>query len=400
MTTIVVGAGILGLSVAVHLLRQGNDRVVVVDAANPADATTGAGAGFVGLWAAGYADFFTATDLALEQYGIDFYRQLAEGADIGCRTNGNLYLATDDDGWRRWIAPIPDHPFAPPETRTLDAADVTRVTDGAVATGAVVGGVLHPGGIQISAGRATRAMAAQARALGAELRPHTRVTGLLTSDGAVTGIRTEHGDLPADQVVLASGAWTNDLLAEVGYRVPLLRIVASRVVSPRSGVSARLPTIMVPDHFGLWVREHRGGLTYGNGDGYAPLSDLSGRAQPTGRRPVFPELIDRLGTKLVPRLRKLLPDADISAGYWLQGIPCMTPDRRFLAGPVPGAPGLSVLAGDNEAGVTHGPGLGRVVAGLLTGTEWVDPGSYRLERFDPAEFPTEQAIQAAMPARR
>ncbi|MYS86914.1 NAD(P)/FAD-dependent oxidoreductase [Embleya scabrispora] len=399
---VVVGAGVLGLSVACHLLDRNAGRVVVVDADTPAAGTSGAGAGFVGLWAAGYADFFTDGELTLEQYGIDYYRDLAEhGASIDHRVNGNLYAATTEDGWRRWVEPVVGHASAPPGTRGLSPRETAEATGGVLSAESVVGAALHPGGIQISAGRATRALADRLVAGGGVLRTHTRVTGLLTSDRAVTGVRTAAGDITAKSVVLACGAWTNALVPALGYRAPLMRVVATRVISPPSGVGADMPTVMVPDLYGLWLREHRGGLTYGNGDGYAPLFELDG-ALGEGGRPHAGQLVERLAELLSPRLRKLVPAHDTSVGWWLQGVPCMTPDRRFLAGPVPGVRGVHVVTGDNEAGVTHGPGLGRMMADLILdgGSTWIDPADYRLDRFAPGTFPTERSVLAAMPARR
>ena len=399
---VVVGAGVLGTSVAYHLLHRQAGRVVVLDAGSPASGTSGAGAGFVGLWGAGYADFLTGGDLELEQYGIDFYRRLsAEGVDIDCRVNGNLYLATDDFGWTKWVATVRDHPHAPVGTRELSSREVGEITGGVIAAGGVLGGVLHPDGIQISAGRATRALAASILNMGGEIRENTRATGLLTSDAAVTGVATASGPVRAKKVVLACGAWSADLLAPFGYWPPLLRVVATRVVSPPSAVPDTMPTVMVPDLYGLWLRAHRGGLTWGNGDGYSPLYDLSGESGPSGR-PQFPELVDRLMTKFAPRLRELVPVHDTTVGRWIQGVPCMTPDRRFLAGPAPEVEGLYFLGGDNESGVTHGPGLGRLLSEMVHtgGSTWVDPSPYRLDRFEPGRFTTEREVAAAMPERR
>jgi glycine/D-amino acid oxidase-like deaminating enzyme len=399
---VVVGAGVLGLSVACHLLQRDAGRVVVIDTATPAAATSGAGAGFVGLWAAGYADFFTDTDLELEQYGIDYYGRLAgRGASIDYRANGNLYLATTQDGWQRWVEPVLGHRRAPRGTRALSPRETAEITGGVISAEALVGAALHPGGIQISAARTTRALADQFLDAGGVLRSNTPATGLLTSDDGVKGVRTAHGDISAPTVVLACGAWTNDLVAPLGYRAPLMRVVATRVVSPPSGVGTTMPTVMVPDMYGLWLREHRGGLTYGNGDGYAPLFELDGALGSEGR-PHREELVERLNHALTPGLRKLVPDHDISMARWLQGVPCMTPDRRFLAGPLPGVAGVHVVTGDNEAGVTHGPGLGRLMADLVLDghSAWTDPAPYRLDRFEPTAFPTEQSVLAAMPARR
>ncbi|MEV5078740.1 FAD-binding oxidoreductase [Streptomyces sp. NPDC056159] len=399
---VVVGAGILGTSLAYHLLQRRAGTVVVLDAGTPSSGTSGAGAGFVGLWGAGYADFFTGGDLELEQYGIDFYRRMAaDGSDIDCKHNGNLYLATDYTGWSKWVEPVLHHPLAPAGTCDLSPREVEELTGHVIPAGSICGGVLHPGGIQISAGRATRALAAQVRDLGGEIREKTLVTGLLASDGAVTGVQTTTGPVHARKVVVASGAWSAELLHPVGYQPPLLRIVATRVVSPPSGVPDTMPTVMVPDLFGLWLRAHRGGLTWGNGDGYSAAYELGEDAGVTSQ-PRFPELVGRLTTKFVPQLRKLVPGHDISIGRWIQGIPCMTPDRRFLAGPVPDVDGLYFIGGDNEAGVTHGPGLGSMMADVICsgGSNWVDSTPYRLERFESGRYTTEREVAAAMPERR
>lgn len=399
---VVVGAGVLGASVAYHLLRRRSGRVVVLDAGAAASATSGAGAGFVGLWGAGYADFFTGGDLEFEQYGIDFYRRLSTGgSEIECWANGNLFLATNETGWSKWVETVRDHPLAPEGTRELTPRQVNEITGDVIAAGRTRGGVLHPGGIQVSAGRATRALARQIQGLGGEIREDTRVTGLLTSDGSVTGVATESGVVRAKKVVLACGAWSGALLKPLGYRPPLLRIVATRVVSPPSKVPGTMPTVMVPDLYGLWLRAHRGGLTWGNGDGYSPLYELDGSAGAPGQ-PRFPELVDRLTAKFAPTLRELVPRHDTSIGWWVQGIPCMTPDRRFLAGPVPEVDGLYFLGGDNEAGVTHGPGLGRMLSEVIDtgGSTWVDPAPYRLDRFAATRFGSEREVAAAMPERR
>lgn len=399
---VVVGAGVLGTSVAHHLIELGAGRVVVVDAGTPSSGTSGAGAGFVGPWAAGYANFYDEREFELELYGIDFYKRLsAEHPDVDCRTNGSMYLATTDEGLEKWVGPVVAHPLAPAGTRELAPADVTELTGGVVPAEGVVGGALHPGGVQVSAGRVTRALARRVEAGGGEVRDNTRVLGLLTAGQRVVGVRTESGDISAARVVLACGAWTNDVLAEAGYSVPLLRMIATRVISPASDVSSAMPTLMVPDLYGLWVREHRGGLTWGNGDGYAPLHELGGTVG-DGGQPRREELVARLDEVLSPRLRKLVPAHDTSIGWWLQGVPCMTPDRRFLVGAVPGLDELYVLAGDNESGVTHGPGLGRLLAEQLMrdGRSWVDGSGYRPDRFEPSDFPDEASVAAAMPVRR
>ncbi|TPW72312.1 FAD-binding oxidoreductase [Schumannella sp. 10F1B-5-1] len=398
---LVVGSGLFGLSTALHLARAGR-RVLVVDEGTPASGTTAAGAGFVGLWAAGYAWYWNESERDLEQYGIDFYRELARTADIGYRDRGNAWLSVTDAGYRDHILPFDRHPLKPEGARLLTPDEAAEVIPG-LSAAAVTGGFLHPAGIQISAPDAALALAAEVVRAGVRVQSCTAVTSVLVEDGRATGVRTAAGEeLRAGQVVLASGSWTNALLAPLGRQLPFARVLASRLTTQPFGLG-EIPTLMLPELQGLWVREHRGGLTYGHGGGYEALGS---RDVPAERRPQRTDLIDAMRADLAPRLAALIPAGGDYAdtAEWTQGIVSMTADRRFIVGPVPEAAGLWVVAGDNESGVTHGPGLGRLAAELVTGAapSAGDPELYRPDRFDGVDYDVtdEAAVAAAMPARR
>jgi len=380
--TIVVGAGIVGAATAFHLQQAGAGRVILLDAGEPGRATSDAGAGFVGYWTAGYLPVASSDEFALEDYGVGFYRSLsAGGGSIGFRGNGSLFVAVSESGAPD-VAALADHPLAPVGTRQLSGSEVAELSGQLLSRDAVTTAVHHPGGIQISAGLATRELAAAASAMGVEVRGNSPVLEVLVDDGRVIGVRTSDGDLAAHAVVLACGAWANRLLAPLNQQVPLGRKIASRVVSPPSGVSALTPTVMVPEWSGLWVRENEGGLTWGNTVGYAPLHE-HGIEIEAGGHPRVQCLIDDMIDYLSPRLSSLMPEHDVSCAEWSQGLPCFTPDGRFIAGPVTAIPGLHVAAGDNEAGVTHGPGIGRLMADLVLErtVDYLDPASFRLDRF-------------------
>ena len=64
------------------------------------------------------------------------------------------------------------------------------------------------------------------------------------------------------------------------------------------------------------------------------------------------------------------------------GLPTYTPDGRHLLGALDGVRGFYVVGGDNEAGISHGPELGKMVAELVTmGASSLDHSPYRLDRF-------------------
>ena len=71
---VVIGAGILGCSAAYHLLKAGVSDVSLLDAVRAGGGTSGAGAGFVSHWSAGFLEHFGEEGIALQKYGLDFYR--------------------------------------------------------------------------------------------------------------------------------------------------------------------------------------------------------------------------------------------------------------------------------------------------------------------------------------
>jgi sarcosine oxidase subunit beta len=74
------------------------------------------------------------------------------------------------------------------------------------------------------------------------------------------------------------------------------------------------------------------------------------------------------------------------------GLPTWTPDGRHILGLAPGLDGYLVLAGCNESGVTHGPGLARLAAELLLhGRTDTDLSAYRVDRFPDLAEPDMQA---------
>ncbi|QHC57731.1 FAD-binding oxidoreductase [Rathayibacter sp. VKM Ac-2760] len=398
---VVVGAGLFGAATALHLAR-GGARVTLVESGDAARGTTAAGAGFVGLWAAGYAWYWNESERDLEQYGLDFYRALAvdpdRGGDILLRETGSAWLAVTEAGVRDHLGPLAEHPLRPEGSRELSPSEAAELVPGLDAA-AVTGGFLQPDGIQISAPDAALALVAVARAAGVEVVEHAPVTEVLATGGRASGVRSADGrTFRGDSIVLAAGSWTNELLAPLGRRLPFARVVASRLTTAPFGLP-HLPTLMLPELGGLWVREHLGGLTYGNGVGYEPLGESA-----ADRRPQRTDLVEAMDAHLTPLLSRLIPAAAdaLRQAEWTQGVVSYTADRRFLAGQIPELPGLFVAAGDNESGVTHGPGLGRLVAELvLTGRSTLgDAARYAPSRFAAREFADEAAVRAAMPARR
>jgi glycine/D-amino acid oxidase-like deaminating enzyme len=174
-------------------------------------------------------------------------------------------------------------------------------------------------------------------------------------------------------------------------------MVATRFVSETAGLSPLMPTVQCME-LGLWLRELHGAFSWGGGFAYRLLSALREDGLEFGYgRPVSSVLIDAQYAHQ-DKIAEVFPALSrLSTAEAIQGVPVYTVDGGLYVGAVPGIEGLWAVAGDNESGITHGPGMGKLVAQLIMDeTPFTDPTPFRLDRVDPAAYPDEASMVAAM----
>ena len=250
----VIGGGIIGASTAFHLLQAGVRQVTLIDAGKPGSATTGAGAGFVSHWSAGMIPL-GEEGFHVQQYGLDFYRRLHE--------------ALTEEGREQFVRPVLESPYAPAEMQDLDAAQIGRKMLGLVDPAKVHSAAYNPHGIQRDTSLAMAVLTSQIKERGGIVCDGTRVTAV-HDDGDGVRIEADKGEIKADAAVVAAGAWTNQLLAGLGWNMPLLRVVATRIVTNDRGLPSTIPTVQCRE-LRLWLRETFGAVMWGTGRHYKPL---------------------------------------------------------------------------------------------------------------------------------
>lgn len=387
---VVVGGGVMGASVALHLLESGVRRVRLLERDGLFQGTTAAAAGFLAPWSA-LSPLHGAESkmLPIERYGLRFYADLhAAGYDIGYRRNGVLWVAASEDSW----AENKDLPWqaADPDSVALEPAEITELTGGVVLGDRVRGAQYMPNGAQISPEKAGTAFARRITELGGVIETRRPVTGLLTSSGSVAGVSTTAGQVDCGTVVLAAGAWCGEMLRQVGFFLPAFPQVTSRIITEPIGIPETMPTLMLLGTLPgepeggtiLWARWYDGGLLWGGVYTTYPRNILVDA-------PV-PDRFDELPTdgvaenQRVARAASYLPALSRPASIRVKhGVPCYTPDEMALVGPVPGVEGLYAVAGDNELGVTQGPGYGKALAEHIAhgSSEFASLSPWRLDRF-------------------
>jgi sarcosine oxidase len=223
--------------------------------------------------------------------------------------------------------------------------------------------------------RANAAHQRLARAHGATLLDRTPVVGLRDAGGGDIELTTAGGaSYRAARVILAADAWTNQLLASFGRRLPLT-IIREQVTY----YACRHPGDFAPDRFPVWIWMDDpcfyGFPTYGEA-GPKAAQDVGGESVDPDERTfdrdeaAFARLGDFLAT--------YLPDAVGPPILTRTCLYTLTPDRDFVVDRVPEAPGVLVALGAAH-GFKYASVLGRVLAELTL--DGVTPSQPELERF-------------------
>jgi D-amino-acid dehydrogenase len=210
----------------------------------------------------------------------------------------------------------------------------------------------------------TRAYAARFAALGGVM-----VKGdaqKLHRQGAKWRIETAEGPVDADSAVVTLGPWAPDLLAPLGIKLPLAVKRGYHLhFTVRGNASLARPILDADNGYCLAPMEQ--GIRVTTGAEFAHRD-----AAPT------PVQFDRV----LPAARGLFPlGKQIEDKPWLGARPCF-PDSRPVIGRAPGESGLWLAYGHAHWGLTLGPATGRLVAEMMTGeTPFCDPAPYAAERF-------------------
>jgi glycine/D-amino acid oxidase-like deaminating enzyme len=224
----------------------------------------------------------------------------------------------------------------------------------------------------------TRAMAAAAGRLGAELREGVEVTAIRTSGDRLAGVETSAGPIDTSHVVLANGAWSVPLGAAVGLELPI-RALALRLAF------VHRPSTMRPGRGGHAVvldRAH-GAYTRPEGEDLSliglvafrdPMADPD--AYHIGRDAGFEQLALSQVAVRFPGFAGAAPARAHSGPIDMTPDGCAIIDR---AGPE----GLLVAVGMSGSGFKKGPAIGACVAEMIVegGARTAPVHAFRLSRF-------------------
>lgn len=373
---VVIGAGIVGCSAAYHLRMAGAGSVLVLDRlAGPGQGSTGACAG-------GFRHQFSSDvniRLSLASTPMITAFSAEHGIDVDVTQDGYLFLVRDDDVWKDYLATTDLQRSMGVPTELLAASEVAAIMPG-LAAGDLVGATFCPIDGIADPGALTQGYATIAARAGAVFAYDVDVHDLRTREGRVAGVRTAGGNVTAGSVILATGAWTAELAATAGIRVPIEPVPRTIVTTgPFPGVPERRTLVI-----------DAGSTCYFHREGDGVLLGMAGNDEVT-----FDTAVDDswIAESLLPRAVAVFPPlADAGLRSRWAGLYEMTPDRHPVIGPA--GPGLWIAAGFSGHGFQHGPVVGKLLAEMVVdgAARTVDVDALGLDRFGSGDLVAEGRV--------
>ena len=354
---VVIGAGVVGCSVAYYLAREG----IGVTLLEREAIGSGASAHATGSLSLLGAEFSPGASFAIARASYHEFTQIAPelesatGMDLLYQRRPSLRLAMDDEevdlikNLMVWQEPHV-------KMRWIDATAVRSIEPRL--SHSIIGAVYEDESAQLDSYRLNLALARGAELEGAKILSR-EVTGLITDGARIAGVRTTSGDVRCGTVVVAAGTWSRAFTAWLDFLVPVRPMKGERLLLNYPG-----------DPLPVLISSPKRGHMISRLDGLTSVGSTGGRDY--DRRDLFlGEEFDRRPTEsarleLLQRAIDVFPDLErAELVQQLAGSRPLSPDGKPIIGPVPGWDGVLVATGHTTKGIHLGPITGRIITDYI-----------------------------------
>ena len=384
---VVIGAGVIGCSVAYYLAREGI-KVALLERESFGSGSSAHATGFISLLG---TEFTPGPSF---QFGLESYREFpslvaeledATGMDLLYQRRPSLRLALEESEeqlikdlmtWQqehvamRWISSDDVHELEPRLTPSL------------------IGAVYEDESAPLDSYRLNLALAAGAEKKGTQTI-NRNVTGLLSEKNRITGVQTEQGDISCGTVVVAAGLWSPPFQRDLDFPIPVGALKGERLLLKYDG-----------DPLQVLISSPKRGHMISRLDGFLSVGSTGGRDYDQDQLYQGADM-DRVPTEtarveIMQRAIDVFPDLENAALIeQLAGSRPLSPDRIPIIGPVPGKEGVVLATGHTTKGIHLGPSTAKA------GTQYIQGGCKQvpssMELFLPDRFAgmTEADFQTA-----
>jgi glycine cleavage system aminomethyltransferase T/glycine/D-amino acid oxidase-like deaminating enzyme len=362
---VIIGGGIMGVSVAYHLAKLGWTDVLLLEKGELASGESAFAAGLV-------TQFHTSpTLMEIRKYSIDLFSELGLFEHVG-----SLRLASSEAQLKELQRNVSQAKAIGLDVGIISAGEAVELFPG-MTDKSLYGAVYLPRDGHLDPYTATTGLAAHAKELGVTMQTDARVTGIeLSPRGEVSKVRTVRGDVRTEIVVNATGIWGPQVAAMAGVGIPTTPVdhqhIALKAVTDNV-LPHETPCVRDPDNL-VYLREEAGGLVVGGYELDPHARWIDGTPWEHGGK-ALPGDFDRFEPLMEGLIRRLpfVERAEIVSLICHPG--AYTPDSRPLLGPAPDVRGLWMAAGLSLNGFGGAGGMGKVLA------EWIVEGEPPLDVF-------------------
>lgn len=348
---VILGAGVIGASIAFHLAKRKAGKIVVIDKGHVGQGGSGRSSALVRM----HYSYPPEVQLALVSLHMFEHWRDVVGEDGDFRKTGFVRIVHPGES-DRLKQNVEMQRQLGVNVKLVDRFELKELEPDWTVDEVELAAYEPDSGYGDGAGVANDFLT-RARELGVSYLSKTQAAELLVEGGQVRGISTDHGEIAAPVLVAATGPWTRPLFHGIGIELPIETeyhqvAILKNAPDMKGGGCACIDSVSATYFRSDAHDKFLIGDFYGQRG--ADPDNFPQRASDDG----LEEIIERASSR-VPKLE----NAEVMRG--VTGVYDMTPDSRPLLGAVPGVAGLHVCAGFSGMGFKISPAIGLVMSELL-----------------------------------
>ncbi len=373
---IIIGGGIVGCATAFELAKRGVTNILLIEKGYLTSGATGrCGAGIRQQWG-------SELNARLSLESTEIFEHLEEytgyGGDCGLHQGGYLLVAYTEKEWTQFQENLAVQHRLGISSKALDPKEAREIVP-FLNTEGVYGATFCEKDGHANPFHCTLAYAQGAQRMGVEIATYTRVTGLLTQNGKISGVQTDQGTVEASTVINCAGTRAPEIAAMVGDAIPVVPERHQALVT--EPVAPLLDCMVMSFQRSYYVQQTpHGSFVMGIGPHEASSHNFHSSWQ-------FLERCCATICEALPPLRHLRVVRQWAGQYDL------SPDRNPVIQPSCQAEGLVTVCGFSGHGFMVAPRVAILLANALTGqNDSLDIRRFRTERFQTGQLLLEPSV--------
>ncbi|QED48049.1 NAD(P)/FAD-dependent oxidoreductase [Cytobacillus dafuensis] len=362
---VIVGAGIIGCSIAYFLTEAGYSNVLVIDKTGIASDITGICPGGV------RQQWGTEINCIMSKASTEFFQNINEHLEpeheIKFRNVGYLYTFHSEDAKNKYVQSVALQNSLGIPTKFITPSEAKEIVPGINESSFISASFCETDGFADDAYHVTNSFAAIAKRKGVKFVSDT-VENIVVENGVVKGVNcSNRGYISSEKVVNAAGLGSKKLAETAGVNLPI-NFEVRRILYTNRVTERILEPLLISFEKGFAAKQLTDGTIY--------LSYLGKDLQPPYNMFDFQLRAAEVGTEIFPPLEELVFHSHVDGTY------DSTPDHQAILGDVDGLPGYYQAVGMSGHGFMMSPAIGETVAAIVAeNTPKIDVSSLHYRRF-------------------